>query len=127
MTPPPPLPYRHPRAIAPRAIAPGAPPAVTRCHRPRRRRPPRPRLGRRFPAAVDRALTTDTPAPAALDTIAAWLVRAARALDDADRRDPAAAVERHLHTLGRPAGASPAIARAVLAALLDAATEAHAA
>ncbi|MCB9528524.1 MAG: hypothetical protein H6701_09050 [Myxococcales bacterium] len=87
-----------------------------------------PRLGRRFPAAVDRALTTDTPPPpAALDTIAAWLVRAARALDDADRRDPDAAVERHLHTLGRPAGASPAIARAVLAALLDAATEAHAA
>lgn len=87
-----------------------------------------PRLGRRFPAAVDRALAVATPAdaapPAALDGIAAWLVRAARALEDADRREPQAAVERLFHALGRPDGASPAIGRAVLAALIDAATPA---
>lgn len=88
-----------------------------------------PRLGRHLPAAVARALTAAPrvaepgAAPeAALDAIAAWMIRAARQVDDADRAEPAAGIERLFEHLGRPSGASPAIARVVLGEVIAAAS-----
>lgn len=77
-----------------------------------------PRLGGQLVPAIERALAGASLPDAALDQIAAWLLDAARAAA-ADTGDPATRAERLFARLDAPRGASPAIARAVLAALVD--------
>lgn len=77
-----------------------------------------PRLGGQLIPAVERALAGAPLPGAALDQIATWLLDAARAAAD-DTGDPATLADRLFARLDPPRGASPAIARAVLAALVD--------
>lgn len=75
-----------------------------------------PRLGGQLVPAVERALAGASLPHAALDQIAAWLLDAARLAAELDVAPTADALAARLDP---PRGASPAIARAVLAALVE--------